>query len=128
MSESNRRDFMAMAAVSPVAIAELNGPSGWPVAMARKEGSKPAPIYDPPAMFYVWVFHPQAEDYVPVGVFNNRADAQAHLNSIEKWHEEHGWQHSCAILELPFSEFVEIAVDKRLKELAAPLRAIAAMS
>ena len=126
--KTGRREFLAVAAGAPIAIAELHGHSGFPAATARKEGDVPEPMPAEPTMFYVWRFCFSAEDYIPIAAFSTRGQAEASLAGHAGAAKKKGYTFSGAVLELTWREFMERAVDVRLKELAGPIRAIAAMS
>jgi len=111
----NRRKFLygAMSALPVGAVFEPPTPSAMP---------KPIDVHSVPKRFYVWVFSYVAEDYVPVGVYNAKVEAEAELARWKRPEQEYA---SGAVLELSWNEFMEMAVKVRLKELAEPLLALA---
>jgi hypothetical protein len=97
---------------------ELYGNNLFPTAVAEKEIKRPQ-IFES-KLYYVFVFSATAENYIPVSVFNSRDEAIP-------WFEEYKRQNektNGAILELSWKEFMEMAVDSRLKEIAGVLNDI----
>lgn len=108
--------------------AELPGNQGFPVAIARREGRKPETWIEP-TMFYVWIFSAQECEWVPLAAFHTREDADRRLADYRAQYATPGCAELAgAVLELPWREFASMAVDLRLKELAEPLRRLAAVT
>jgi len=107
-------------------IAELFGRNGWPVAICRAEGEPLGPLVLP-TMFYIWVFNHQAVDYEPIACYNTKDEAEKYLALFNKEYKERfkvPHDVSGAVIEATWPEFVEQAVDARLRELAEPLKAL----
>jgi len=56
----------------------LYGIDLFPVVIAKAEGTKPA-MWIEPKLFYPFIFSPLAEEYVPLGAFATRGEAECAL-------------------------------------------------
>lgn len=76
-----------------------------------------------PLKYYLWIFSQQEADYVPTAVFNTKDEADKAFEKLKKdfANKNNGNRLSGAVLELTWNEFVSMACQVRLGEIAKAL-------
>lgn len=111
MSEG-RRKFLYGSALLPLAVG--------PITLNKAEQIWSSSSSVTPIMHYIWSFSWADDDYVPIGVYNTREEADKVLEEIrKKVTMTNGF--SGAVISSTWSEFVSMATRTKLGRLAESL-------